>query len=145
LVGDGIDKLKLEKFAEEEGVKEHFVFFDGLLEGHQLVEKINTADFMILFSNYENLPVVILEALACGLPVLSTDVGGIAEHLNGERGLLTEAGNEDAFVEKLNKMLSDYIKYDAEKIREYAVNNFSNKVIGDSFSQIYSKILTGRK
>jgi len=141
LVGDGIDKLKLEKLAEEEGVKDHFVFFDGLLEGQKLVDKINTAEFMIMFSNYENLPVVILEAFACGLPVLSTDVGGIAGHLNEERGILTEAGNEEAFTDRLNDMLNHYEDYDRDKIREYAVRHFSKETVGTMFTAVYRQVL----
>ncbi len=115
------------------------------MEGQHLVDYLNTADFLILFSNYENLPVVILEAFACGLPVLSTDVGGISEYLIEERGVLTKAGDESAFVEKLDYMLSSYSNFNKEKIREFALNNFSNKVIGESFYNIYKDILFSQK
>ncbi len=144
-VGDGLDKKKLEKFAKTLGIKDTCVFFDGLMEGQHLVDYLNTADFLILFSNYENLPVVILEAFACGLPVLSTDVGGISEYLIEERGVLTKAGDESAFVEKLDYMLSSYSNFNKEKIREFALNNFSNKVIGESFYNIYKDILFSQK
>lgn len=145
LIGDGMDKKSLEDLAVSYGVKDAFVFFDGLMEGQQLVDYINTADFLILFSNYENLPVVILEAFACGLPVLSTNVGGIAEYLNEERGLLTKSGDEESFVEKLDIMLSNYFNYNSEKIREYAIHNFSNKQIGKAFTNIYKNIIIAEK
>jgi len=144
-VGDGMDKNDLEVYAQRSGVKDSFVFFDGLMEGQQIIDFLNTADFLIQFSNYENLPVVIIEAFACGLPVLSSDVGGIAEYLNGDRGILVKAGDEEAFIEKLDYMLSNHSIFDSEKIREYAVNNFSNKVIGESFFNIYNKILISGK
>ena len=39
------------------------------------------ADCFVLFSNIENLPLVIIESMACGLPIITTDVGGISEHM----------------------------------------------------------------
>jgi len=144
LVGDGIDKKRLENYAQELGVKDTFVYFDGLMEGQILIDFFNSADFLVLFSNYENLPVIIVEAFACGLPVLSTDVGGIKEHLNEERGILVEAGDENAFIEKLDSMLSNYSNYNSKKIREYAVSNFSNKVIGKSFYTIYDNVINAK-
>ncbi|OIP05202.1 MAG: hypothetical protein AUJ97_01375 [Bacteroidetes bacterium CG2_30_32_10] len=144
LVGDGIDKKRLENYAQELGVKDTFVFFDGLLEGQALIDFFNSADFLVLFSNYENLPVIMVEAFACGLPVLSTNVGGIKEHLNEERGILIEAGDENAFIEKLDFMLSNYSSYNPHKIRAYAVDNFSKKVIGKSFFTIYDNVLNSK-
>jgi len=144
LVGDGIDKKRLENYAQELGVKDTFVFFDGLLEGQALIDFFNSADFLVLFSNYENLPVIMVEAFACGLPVLSTNVGGIKEHLNEERGILIESGDENAFIEKLDFMLSNYSSYNPHKIRAYAVDNFSKKVIGKSFFTIYDNVLNSK-
>ncbi len=84
LIGEGInfdemkskvDSLNLNKYIE----------FTGLLEKEALVNEFEKANFLLINSNYENMPVVINEAFACGLPVLSTNVGGISEHLSQER------------------------------------------------------------
>ena len=56
--------------------------FTGLLEGQKLADELASGDFLVMSSNYENMPVVILEALASGLPVVSTNVGGIKEMID---------------------------------------------------------------
>jgi len=100
------------------------------------------SDFLVLFSNYENLPCVIVEAFACGLPVISTDVGGIKEHLDNKKGLLIRKGNEDELYNALNKMLDNQNNYDKSTIRKYAVDNFSYEVVCKSFVELYKTALT---
>ena len=90
LVGDGIDRMKSETYALELGIKDKFVFFDGLLEGEDIVKAIEKTDFLLMFSNYENFPVVINEALSCGIPIVATDVGGISEIINEDFGMLVK-------------------------------------------------------
>ena len=75
------------------------------------------ADFFVLFSNYENAPVVISEALAVGLPIVSSNVGGISEMINEEIGFLIDRKDEKALKEKILYLLDNFQKYDIEKIR----------------------------
>ncbi|RLD81092.1 MAG: hypothetical protein DRJ15_05305 [Bacteroidetes bacterium] len=93
-----------------------------------------------MFSRYENLPVVILESYACGVPVISTDVGGIREHMNKDLGILLDSEDEESFFQTLDKMLDNYRSYDAQKIRNYAVDHFSNEVIGRQLFDVYSAV-----
>ncbi|MCK5338543.1 MAG: glycosyltransferase, partial [Bacteroidales bacterium] len=86
------------------------------------------------------LPVVILESYACGVPVISTDVGGIREHMNADLGILLDSEDENAFYNILDNMLDNYRNYSAEKIREYAVSHFSNEVIGKQLSEVYKAV-----
>ena len=101
---------------------------------------MKAADFMIMFSRDENLPVVILESYACGVPVISTDVGGIREHMNDDLGILLDSEDEESLYLILDNMLDNYRNYSAKKIREYAVNHFSNEVIGKQLFDVYSAI-----
>lgn len=144
LVGTGIDFEKMKAYAEKLGLYNRFAFFHGLLEGDPLIEEIKNSDLMVLFSNYENLPVVLLEGYACGLPILSTDVGGISEFFNNKLGKLSEIENEELFAEKIDKMLNNLEKYDKQYIRQYAIANFSNEVIGKKFLSLYEEILKGK-
>lgn len=141
MIGDGIHFDRLVGFARELMLEGKFVFFHGLKEGRELAEKMAAADFQLMFSRFENLPVVILESYACGVPVLSTDVGGIREHLTGELGLLIPSENEDELFEKLEYMLDHYEEFRKEKLREYAQNHFSKEVIGRQLWEVYTGIM----
>jgi glycosyltransferase involved in cell wall biosynthesis len=140
LIGDGEDFDRMKALADEYGLTDKTIEFTGLKENEALVSLLNQADLMIMFSNYENLPVVILESYACGVPVISTRVGGIHEHMNDDLGKLVEMKNEQQFLEALEKFLDHPEIYQSEKIRRYAVDHFSNEVIGKSIYKVYSDI-----
>lgn len=142
LVGDGIDWLKSECFAMELEIKNNFVFFDGLLEGKDIIKAIQKTDFLLMFSNYENFPVVLNEALSCGIPIVATDVGGISEHINEDFGMLVKAGNEEELLNVVLKMMDNYKNYDSEKLRKYAVYNFSKDKVAQQFMEIYNQCLS---
>lgn len=141
LIGDGEDFAQMKEIADRLGLTGRYVEFPGLKENEALVELLSNADLMIMFSNYENLPVVILESYSCGVPVISTRVGGIHEHMNDDLGKLVEMQNEQQFLDALNAFLDNPKLYHSQKIREYAVNHFSNEVIGHSLFEVYKKLV----
>lgn len=140
IVGDAPDFMMLKEKAKQFGIEE-IVDFMGLLEGEELVREISTSAFHLLFSNYENLPVVNLECFSCGIPVLSSDVGGIKEHMNDNLGLLTEPKDVNMLVDKIDWMLDNHQNFDKTYLRDYAEANFSNKAVGKKISDIYDSVL----
>lgn len=144
MVGEGVDLQQTIQKAEGLGLKDRVVFFTGLKEGDELLKLMQRADAMVLFSRYENLPVVILEAFACGMPVISSDVGGISEHLNNKRGRLVEPLNEAALTDAMEKMIVEKDTFDREAIRQYATDHFSMEVIGNQFDKMYSEAISRR-
>jgi glycosyltransferase involved in cell wall biosynthesis len=74
------------------------------------------------------------------VPVVSTRVGGIHEHLNDDLGKLTEPGNEQEFLEVLDDVLNNLGNYDARGIRKYAEDHFSEEVIGNSLYEVYKGV-----
>lgn len=140
MIGEGIHYSELVDYGAKLGVKDTFATYYGLKENEALASLMKAADFMIMFSRYENLPVVILECYACGVPVISTDVGGIREHMNDTLGFLIPSEDEDILYTSLNSMLDNYRNYDALKIREYAVKHFSNEVIGKQIFEVYTSV-----
>ena len=141
LIGDGEDFAAMKSLADQLGLTGRFVEFTGLKENEELVELLSSANLMIMFSNYENLPVVILESYSCGVPVISTRVGGIHEHMNDSLGKLVEMQNERQFLKALENFLEDPGLYRSDKIRKYAVDHFSNEVIGNSIYKVYSEVI----
>ena len=101
---------------------------------------LQNAHIFVLFSNYENLPCVILEAFSCGLPVISTNVGGINEYFPKNFGVLIEKGNKNQLLESIKKMYNQK-KTNENEMHKYAVKNFSEKEIGNRFSDLYYKML----
>ena len=95
----------------------------------------------MLFSNFENLPCVIVEAFASGVPVLSTAVGGIAEIVSPERGMLIKSGDEDALLQGMNTLLDHCNEYDRGAIRDYAIKTFAAQNIGQQIFEEYKKIV----
>lgn len=123
-------------------VKDHnlsdCVIFHGKKTSEEVAKAYQEADFFVLFSNFENLPCVIVEAFASGVPVLSSAVGGIAEILSPERGILIPSGDEEALLQGMNTMLDHSQDYDRQAIRDYAIKTFSAEKIGEAILQQYS-------
>ena len=113
------------------------------LHGRIPPEKINNllaeSYASILFSNYENLPCVIVEAFAAGIPFISTNVGGVHEIINEERGVLIPVNDETALVHALHQVLKT--DWNHEAIMNYAINTFSYQKIGQEFDTVYKEVI----
>ena len=120
---------------------EDCVIFHGKKTSAEVAEAYQQADFFVLFSNFENLPCVIVEAFASGVPVLSTAVGGIAEILSPERGILIPQGDEDALLQGMNQMLDHSSEYNREAIRDYAIKTFAAQNIGQQIFEAYKEVV----
>ena len=141
LVGDGMDGNWLRDYASELGLTEKQLIFTGLLEGEKLVNEMASADMMIVFSNYENLPVVINESLSLGVPVIATRVGGIPERINDDNGVLIDAGNEEQLLGNLISFLDGRLSFNMEKIKIDAREEFSPISIGKVLCDLYSQAI----
>jgi len=130
-----IQQLDLEKVVNLKGEIPHT----------EVAREMQVHDLFVLFSNFENLPCVIIEAQASGLPVLATDVGGISEMVDEASGRLVAAKDEEALLEKMNKMLDEIDNYERVKIREQAVARFSYEEVGERFKNIYQRIINDEK
>ena len=93
LVGDGIDRAMLQDLARQNGVDTQVVFA-GLRDDVDVV--LRGADALVLSSRTEALPTVILEAMATGLPVVATRVGGVPEIVEADRSALVVPHDDEA-------------------------------------------------
>lgn len=137
LVGEGEDLEMLKGYADSLGLKSPQVQFKGLVTGEALAQIMRSTSFLVLFSNYENMPVVINEAFACGLPVIATDTGGIKEQVKDWNGRLVPPGDEDALYATLLSFLEFHNQYDHEKIKKYAELWFSSKSVENQLKTLY--------
>ncbi len=120
MVGVGPDYEMVRNYAKELCLPDGLVSFLGELPPDEVCRRFTETDAFVLFSNAENAPVVISEALATGTPVISTNVGGIPEMVDDESGCLINPGDEEALRDKMDWMIDHPADYDAERLREKA-------------------------
>ena len=107
LIGDGPERANLEARAHCLGL-DSVVHFTGYMSQSQVAEILSEADALVLPSFAEGVPVTLMEAMASGLPVLATRVGGISELVeDGVSGYLVPPGNVNALTERLRDLLDD--------------------------------------
>lgn len=112
MVGEGPQKESLMKLAEDLGISEH-VMFHAPIDYSEMPAYIKASDCVVLPSLMEGLPVTALEAMACGVPVVATKVGGTPEVVkDGKNGFLLEPGRPEPIAKKVIQLLRD------EKLRK---------------------------
>lgn len=114
------------------------IFFLGIKEN--INECLYNSDVFILTSNYEGMPMTIIEAMATGLPIISTKVGGVPTMIkNKEEGLLTDLDAND-IAKAIIRMMNDKLrKQMGNKARYTAEKRFSSKIMADKYIEIYKQ------
>ncbi|MEW6001943.1 MAG: glycosyltransferase [Nitrospirota bacterium] len=136
LVGEGPEKEKLEKMVKGLQIEDK-VFFTGFLNNPY--KFLSKADIFALSSSYEGLPVAILEAMACGVPVISTDCrSGPREILqDGKSGLLVPVGDELSLSEAILTLLKNQpLREKFSRLGRERVNDFSVRKIVRQYENI---------
>ncbi|MCX6319234.1 MAG: glycosyltransferase [Bacteroidetes bacterium] len=129
----------LPQFAESMGFTPEQVRFTGEIPYADVASHMQAADCLLVYSNIENSPCVIGEALCCGLPVIATEVGGIPELVDQSNALLTPPGDDAALAANMQVMLLNNKRYDRPGIATKAAQQFSYEVVGKLFDDIYEK------
>ncbi|MFY4776004.1 N-acetyl-alpha-D-glucosaminyl L-malate synthase BshA [Metabacillus sp. RGM 3146] len=141
LVGDGPQMTKVCGLADELGIRENVLF---LGKQENMEELYSISDLQLLLSEKESFGLVLLEAIACGVPSIGTRIGGIPEViLDGETGYLCEVGDIEAVAEKSLRLLSDselhqrFVDSGLARTREIF---HSDKIVAQ-YEKIYEEIL----
>jgi N-acetyl-alpha-D-glucosaminyl L-malate synthase BshA len=144
LIGDGPDRSTLEKMAHESGMSEDIRFL-GKLEAVE--EILSVSDLFLLTSETESFGLASLEAMACQVPVISTNTGGSPEvNIHGKTGFLSNVGDCDDMAKN-----AIYILSDEKRLAEFKANalkqarKFDIHAILPLYEQLYTDILQGRK
>jgi len=107
LVGDGPERAALEALAQRE-LPPGAVTFTGALGASEVTARLTEADIFCLPSFAEGIPVVLMEAMASGMPVIATQIMGIPELVrHGETGLLVPPGRHEALAAAVRRLLRD--------------------------------------
>jgi glycosyltransferase involved in cell wall biosynthesis len=141
IVSDG--DIEYAKALSTELAVNSTVTFHSTKTTAEVAEMIQASHALLQFSNYENFPCVIAEAMMCGKPVLSSNVNGIPEHVNETNGMLVNRGDENALRKAIISFTENPERFKSGKIRAYAMKHFSYSEVGKRFTEIYSEILNG--
>ncbi|MDP3948201.1 MAG: glycosyltransferase [bacterium] len=116
---------------------EAFVKFVGKMDHRKLPNYYNAAEVLVLPSQYESFGITALEAMACGVPVITTDVTGVSHLLDKKHSpLLTSANNPIMLARKINHLLTDADEHKkmssevSKKVRDLSWKNIADKFIG---------------
>ncbi len=135
----------MEHIERENRKGKHKITYLGTVPQPELMKTYQKSSIFILPSFWEAFPVVILEALSCETPVITTPVGGNPEVIrNFENGILVPVNNPLKLAEAINFMLDnkDNITKMGRKGRELVTKNFSVEVIAKRLRKIYQEIIS---
>lgn len=141
LIGEGNDLEITKKHAVDLGLTAEEVIFPGMLQNEALVGQLQSADCLALSSNYETFGIVAYEALACGVPVVATDVADIAMHISPEMGRVVPANDPLAFKNALQQVLEHPDAFPPGPMRDFVLQHFSPEAVAKNLDHLYKPLL----
>jgi glycosyltransferase involved in cell wall biosynthesis len=142
MVGDGPERTALEALASDLGIADA-VEFKGILLDEPLAAEMRGADLFVLPSRSEGFGVVLIEALATGLPVVATRSGGPDGIVADGDGVLVAADDVDAFVAGLHDAIARLDSFDSTDIAARAAARYSPSAVGGMLVSVYEAVLAG--
>jgi L-malate glycosyltransferase len=138
IIGDNKTEMPLYISLVKDLNIESCVEFVGYKKPDEIVQYMNQSDLFILFSFFEGMPNVILEALACGLPVVSTNVGAVSDMIQKNMGVILKSNSEEELAEVIshydrNRFLSK------EEIHEYIKSKYGVMAVGERMSALIAE------
>ena len=140
-IGDGPARVDIESLVREHGLSAR-VRFLGYVSGQMLADAVNACDIMLTTSLTEVQPLSILQAHACGIPVVGTDAGGVPDCIrDGENGYIVTPHAIDAYAERCLRLLAD----DALRARlaDIAVKDgitYAPRTIASEYARLYMRL-----
>jgi glycosyltransferase involved in cell wall biosynthesis len=134
ILGDGNERHELEQLAEQLEIANDVCFAGFVDNPYKYMSK---SSLFVLSSNYEGIANVLIEALACGCPVVSTDCpSGPHEVLEGGKwGRLVPVGDEEALAEAMQEALSE--PHDPDRLRQRAMDFTVDKAVDNYLNVLF--------
>ncbi len=142
IVGDGPDRSKLEQLARDLGIVDRIKFI-GHVNPDRIPEYLSTADIFVRPSRSEGLGNSFLEAMAAGLPVVGTAVGGIPDFLtDGETGLFSKVDDPESLADKIDLLFTNAELYQgiSENGKRLVYQKYSSDLVASRMKDIFRKI-----
>ncbi len=140
IVGEGEEREIIEKKICQNNLGEQVK-----LQGVKTPEEVNNllcqSDCFVLSSRLETFAIVLIEAMAKGLPVIATRSGGPETFVRPEDGILVPKEDAEELAKAMKYMVAHHKDYDAKDIRKHCYDNFSQDVIADKIIDVYHQVL----
>jgi len=144
LIGDGPLRETLAERVRELGLGER-VTLHGALPTSEVAALMRGAAFAVVPSLMETFSVVLGEAMACGLPVVATAVGGMPERVHEGNGVLVPAGDPRSLAEAMDGMLGRHASYDRAAIAAEVRARLSPAAVAAQWEEVYDEVTRERR
>lgn len=140
LIGEGEYERQARLLAGKLGIT-HAVHFTGGKPNEEIPLWMNAGDVLVLPSLSEGFGVVLIEAMACGRPVVATRCGGPEDIVTPDTGILVPPADEDALWRAMAEVLRSRHQFTRQKIREYVVHKYAYERIAALILEVYRQAL----
>jgi glycosyltransferase involved in cell wall biosynthesis len=144
IVGGGVLQPALSRLANQLGIASH-VRFLGTVDRRSVVAEMQSADAFVLSSRHETFGVVLIEALACGLPVIATTCGGPECIVGLDDGLLVPPNDASALAGAMEQIVLQRSKYLAAELRERCLARFGESAVTAQIAKVYARVLSSQR
>lgn len=134
--GDGYMLNKLKSYAKYLGIEAQVKFL-GRLNQEEVRNEMRLANCFVLPSNYETFGVVLIEALACGTPLIATKCGGPEDIVNEKNGILVDPGNGGELADAMKFMYENIDQYTKQTLMNDAENRFGKNAFMENVLRYY--------
>lgn len=140
VVGSGDEENKLKELSKQLGIADK-INFVGFINPVDIVYSV--VNLLLLTSDTEGTPRCVLEAMAAGVPVIATNVGGLHEIIDGSNGYLVDKGDYCSMAHKVDSLIKDDNKLSelSEKSKETIKKYFDIKDMQEKIDKVYQNIL----
>ena len=140
IVGDGPDRTNIESMIANYHISDQINLL-GTKTPEEVSELLSNSDCFVLSSRLETFAIVVIEAMAKGLPVIATRSGGPETFLRPEHGILIQKENVEDLTHAMQYMIEHHSDYQSDDIRAFCHDHFSQDVIADQIIDVYNKVL----
>jgi len=135
LIGGGPLKHEIENQIKRLRISDR-VELKGYLSQNRIVEELHNSDLLVLASNIETFGTVLIEAQACGLPVVATDCGGPRDIVTPESGILVKPGSVFELTKAMKTLIRTFDRFNPSDIRNSVIKRFGKQKYVESIKNI---------
>lgn len=142
IVGGGEEYSKLNEIVLQNQAAE-IITLHGVMQRYELSHFYHKCNVLIMPSDYETFGVPVIEAMSCGLPVITTKNAGVSNYVSPERGIVLENNEVESISEALIDIYNRYSQFDRQQISEFSNDHFSEDSVFEMINEIIERVAKG--